>query len=319
MGNPVKYLVPYQATYSANDVKSGKKSDNVLYFRTRIATSSPPAYGATLAGSDIDVLAANVMINWRQKILPIMSVNYKMNDLTLKEVTGWTVGGPPKTVNAASNTSPIAIRTLFAHNFTSGDLVVVAGVLGNTAANGTWTISVVDPFEFTLTGSTGNAPYSGGGTVSLVVTEPRLTFGDSSIVPALVTDVGGTAGEALPMHASMSIRKISTTAGRNFRGGVRTSPHAETDQIDGKWTAARLPVFITAWFDYIDQAIANRTTGVLPQDFEDHIVLSFNLALAAASPFTQSDSFVSRLTNYVPRPNLGSMVRRKPKLTAPIA
>ena len=66
-------------------------------------------------------------------------------------------------VTDASNASPIVI-TSAAHGLQVGMRVVVASVGGNTAANGTWTISAVTDDTFTLSGSTGNGSYTSGGT-----------------------------------------------------------------------------------------------------------------------------------------------------------
>lgn len=66
-------------------------------------------------------------------------------------------------VSDATNTSPINITTEEEHNFSTGDSIVIVGVEGNTAANGTFTITVVDATHFTLDGSTGNATYTSGG------------------------------------------------------------------------------------------------------------------------------------------------------------
>lgn len=69
------------------------------------------------------------------------------------------------TVSGATNTSPIQITTLAANALTTGQTVVITGVTGNTAANGTFTITVIDNTHFTLDGSTGNGTYAGSGTV----------------------------------------------------------------------------------------------------------------------------------------------------------
>src|SRR5205807_1145626 len=66
----------------------------------------------------------------------------------------------------ASYTAPISIGTVKAHGLSTGASVTIAGVNGNTAANGVWTISVVDATHFTLNGSSGNGKYVSGGTVT---------------------------------------------------------------------------------------------------------------------------------------------------------
>lgn len=69
-------------------------------------------------------------------------------------------------VTAATNAGPIQITTSTNHNLTTGDTVTITGVLGNTAANGTFVITVINPTAFTLNGSTGSGAYTSGGTVS---------------------------------------------------------------------------------------------------------------------------------------------------------
>lgn len=82
------------------------------------------------------------------------------------------IGGPNINVTGATNTSPIALTTAPPHGLQTGVQVTISGVLGNTAANGTFTITVNGPSSFTLDGSTGNGAYASGGTVS----QPSLAF-----------------------------------------------------------------------------------------------------------------------------------------------
>lgn len=81
-------------------------------------------------------------------------------------------------ITAASNASPIVI-TSAAHGLSTGTRVTISGVGGNTAANGTFTVTVVDTDTFSLDGSTGSGVYTSGGswhvsglyTFSLTVTQ----------------------------------------------------------------------------------------------------------------------------------------------------
>jgi len=86
------------------------------------------------------------------------------------EIQPYDITDTPLGVTAATNASPIQVTTNFPHGFATGDEVTISGVLGNTAANGVWTITVVDTTNFTLDGSTGNGVYTSGGTISLHVT-----------------------------------------------------------------------------------------------------------------------------------------------------
>ena len=65
-------------------------------------------------------------------------------------------------ITNATNAAPIAITLSANHNLSSGDYVTVAGVEGNTAANGTWQCTVTGAASLTLDGSTGNAAYTAG-------------------------------------------------------------------------------------------------------------------------------------------------------------
>jgi endoglucanase Acf2 len=87
---------------------------------------------------------------------------------------------PAYTVAGATNTSPINL-TLNNHNLVSGMQIVVSGVEGNTGANGRFTVAVVDANTVSLTGSTGNGQYTGGGTWALAVTDA------SNATPIVIT------------------------------------------------------------------------------------------------------------------------------------
>jgi hypothetical protein len=67
------------------------------------------------------------------------------------------------TISNASNTSPIVITTPTAHGFLTGQRVQVSGVGGNTAANGTRIITVINSTQFSINNSVGNGTYTSGG------------------------------------------------------------------------------------------------------------------------------------------------------------
>lgn len=66
-------------------------------------------------------------------------------------------------ITGATNAEPIVITTATAHGFEENWTMVINGVEGNTAANGTWEIDVLSPTTFALVGSKGNGAYTGGG------------------------------------------------------------------------------------------------------------------------------------------------------------
>ena len=68
-------------------------------------------------------------------------------------------------VTGATNAAPIVITTASANGLVTGDQVVISGVTGNTAANGTFAIVALTTSTFELVGSSGNGAYVAGGTM----------------------------------------------------------------------------------------------------------------------------------------------------------
>jgi hypothetical protein len=88
--------------------------------------------------------------------------------------------------------SPIVITTATPHDFRNGSLVTIAGVDGNTNANGQWSATVLSSTAIALysdngEASVGNAAYTSGGIVAPLM--PRLYFpaGTYNISSPLVT------------------------------------------------------------------------------------------------------------------------------------
>src|SRR5215831_1016168 len=89
--------------------------------------------------------------------------------------------------------SPIVVMTGTPHSFLNGSQIVVAGVGGNTNANGRWTAVVLSPTAVALYGgngdaSTGNAAYASGGAISAALAAslyfPAGTYNISSPLEA---------------------------------------------------------------------------------------------------------------------------------------
>jgi hypothetical protein len=59
----------------------------------------------------------------------------------------------------ATNVTPILVTTAAPHPFSTGDQIIVLGVLGNTAANGTWVITKISDSSFSLNSSVGNGTF----------------------------------------------------------------------------------------------------------------------------------------------------------------
>lgn len=120
---------------------------------------------------------------------------------------GTATSGTVVNISGATNASPIVVTTSTAHSVVDVDRMAVASVLGNTAANGEWTVERVDATHLKLRGSTGNGTYTSGGTITPVAVFTRIAelvnlepIGVTlRMVPADAHDGSGW-GTSIPTH-----------------------------------------------------------------------------------------------------------------------
>jgi hypothetical protein len=136
-----------------------------------LAVDLTPSLGMLLSGSQSDC------DNFRT-ICFVDGELVSYEDATLTSAFHYDLGahGAPVTITGATNATPIKI-TAASHGYGSAETVVISGVVGNTAANGTWQITALDANNFTLNGSTGSGAYVSGGSVSIAALLHRGVFG----------------------------------------------------------------------------------------------------------------------------------------------
>lgn len=317
MAVPIRYLVPYELAYHAIDLGSGKKITNVIYLRNTFQTVAPPAYGAPIAGpSSNDVLSANALANWLVSIIPIMNANYKMIDLTMRSIVGKQYGTVKKLITALTAGAPGIVTTSGPHGFVTGDTVSISGVTAPPAANGLWVITVTAPDAFSLNGSIIPAGWTGDGYVQEASGNLQFVYGDKSV--QISSAVGTVVGDALPLFACASVRRLSTGVGRNFRSRLSMSPVSESDSLDGGIIPARVTAINAGFANYLASPFANGGTDPT-SGFSTLLAVSKKIAFTMASPFVTQSPWSAAVTLFSVQRNLGSLVRRKPKLTTPIA
>lgn len=119
-------------------------------------------------GQTISAIEANLVTVWTMfssRGIPVYQTTILPRNTSTDQwqtVTNQTPIGVA--ITGATNASPIAITTTTNHHLTTGQTLVIANVGGNTAANGSWTITVTGNTTLTLNGSTGNGSYTSGGT-----------------------------------------------------------------------------------------------------------------------------------------------------------
>lgn len=198
------------------------------------------------------------------------------------ETTDWNQS--TATVSGATNATPIVITTSSAHGFSNGDLVGVAGIGGNTAANGyIWEISSASGSSLTLVGSVGNGAYTSGGTI-YKLTNTRataLTTQDGVLVKTGATTrrylgtgmTGGTSGQ---MDDAVQKRMLCNYYNQQPRDVIvsYSTSHA----------------YATNTTRLMNLAAANKVWFVLgqPQDMVMHVVNSADGSLAAVGAAVDS-------------------------------
>jgi hypothetical protein len=244
-----------------------------------------------------------------------MSVNWQVQYFVFQQLVGKQYATPFKVISALVPGAPITVTTTTPNSFNTGDVVLISNVTIPSTANGLWFITVTSPTTFTLNGSVAAGGWSGDGYVQLAAGKPEFLIGDTYTVGPGAT-VGLIAGDAMPLFTALSIRRHNGGPGRHFRSRISMSPIGESQQKDGALTVGATGV-ISAGLAAFLVPMANGGSDAGSGQM-DQYALSTTLALAEASPFTASNPFMSPITSMAVQPNLGSMVRRKPKLTSPI-
>ena len=125
-----------------------------------------PKHGLT-TGQRVRIsnVSGNTAANGIQKVTVIDADRFSLDATTGNGVYDTTAGFGTWTGNVitdAANSSSLLITSL-GHGLQTGEEIRVTGVIGNSTANGTFTVSVIDPNTFRLDGAVGSGTYGGGG------------------------------------------------------------------------------------------------------------------------------------------------------------
>ncbi len=173
------------------------------------------------------------------------------------------VAGPTLTITGASDGTPIAVDTATPHGLQTGEQVSISGVLGNTAANGTFTVTVTGPASFTLDGSAGNGTWTSGGTVSQSALAFALNASVNDVL-ALASALGATApgltagsrpGSLADMAMLAAIASALDVAARYSMSGATlwqlAATPATADTASAAMAALQAQYAQSAWFGAI--------------------------------------------------------------------
>lgn len=90
-----------------------------------------------------------------------------------------TVSGTTKTISGAVALNGLVELTATAHGYSTGNMVLLTGIVGTTEANGIYTLTVVDANHFTIPVTFTNA-YTSGGTAALVTPQGTVVAGNGA-------------------------------------------------------------------------------------------------------------------------------------------
>jgi hypothetical protein len=107
-------------------------------------------------------------------------------------------------ISAATNATPIVITVSANNGLKSGDRIAIAGITGNTAANGEWTLAAVTATTFQLLGSAGNGTYGGTPRVALLFDTTPLMRGHTAVLKIAGNMVGTITFTSFNSYAEFS-------------------------------------------------------------------------------------------------------------------
>jgi len=149
------------------------------------ASMSMPRYLKTALGNVSGVQNRLVSIvpygtNW-QVIVGGTADPYQIANAIFNSVFDITtlVGSQTGLITAITQASAAVVTTALPHGLTTGNTVTIAGVLGMTGANGTWTITVLSTTTFSITYNSSSAPaYISGGVITPNARTQYITVND---------------------------------------------------------------------------------------------------------------------------------------------
>jgi hypothetical protein len=268
--------------------------------------------------SDIQTFLESFRTAFEAAILAVMSVNYETLKYVAESLIGTETPGAKNiflSVNVRADKTQIT--TVANHGLQSGNVITISDVVAPPGVNGDWVVTVTGANSFDIPYANAALPaWDATGFYSRKISQPVWSIGDrGELLP--IDHLGLITGDAMTLFDTVSARRLNPGVGRSFRSRLSFSPLGESQNVDGKLTSGGL----TAWTSALnDMGTTNLANGG-DVDFSSNMApmaVSLKQATILGPVPTQSATWCKRLTNIVPQPNLGSLTRRKPRLTAAI-
>jgi hypothetical protein len=107
-------------------------------------------------------------------------------------------------ISGATNATPIVITVAANSGLKTGDRLAIAGITGNTGANGQWTLEAASATTFKLLGSVGNGTYGGTPRAAQIFDETPIMEGHSATLQVSGNLVGTVTLTSFKSYAEFS-------------------------------------------------------------------------------------------------------------------
>lgn len=147
-------------------------------------------------------------------------------------------------ITGATNANPIVITVAGTHGLYTGQSVTISGVTGNTAANGTWTVTKKTGATFSIPVA-GNGAYGGGGTI--VGPNSQMRAGDYNV--RVCSKSTSTLGFSNPTDV---IAPVTLAAGQMIKVVFNSAMSTDQDAYD---------IYCSEFADFNTSTIEKRYMG----------------------------------------------------------
>jgi hypothetical protein len=217
-----------------------------------------------------ELFSANVYPDWEN----VWEVNFS-NTTNSKTRIG-LYSNDVNTITGATNATPIVITTSANHNLVNGTNMFIAGVGGNTNANGSYYIKSLSATTYELytdagltIGRAGNGAYTSGGTANAVVpvhgvgirftggTDTNVQFETivSGVITSTDTGVAISALQSTTNKVGVLLRRMVSTGGTFLGYSCQIANNPETDTTTALGSVYLIPSF------FLGSANANFATS----------------------------------------------------------
>lgn len=144
-------------------------------------------------------------------------------------------------ISGATNATPIVLTLAAGHGLKAGDRLAVAGITGNTGANGEWTLGAVTATTAVLLGSVGNGTYGGTPRAGVIMDTTPMMKSHSAAM-----HLGGNLVGTLDIEAYESYADFA--AGQNNAGAIAPvlTPSMGTNSAGSASTPAKTTITAAA-------------------------------------------------------------------------